>query len=105
MFRFYECLAIYIVMSAETRIYRPLRTKTHRCIVSSCKQTVAIARFQTKVQYVHIFFFFFGMGQVTDSGTMLQTGRSRVRFSIRSLAFPIDLILPAATMSSGRLSL
>jgi hypothetical protein len=35
---------------------------------------------------------------------MLQAGRSRVRFSIRSLDFSIDLIPPAALWPMGRLT-
>jgi hypothetical protein len=38
-------------------------------------------------------------------GTMLQSGRSRVRFRIRLLAFWIDMLLPAALWSCGWLSL
>jgi hypothetical protein len=34
-------------------------------------------------------------GSVVVCGIMLQTGRSRVRFSMKSLDFLIDLILPA----------
>jgi hypothetical protein len=33
--------------------------------------------------------------------TILQAGRSRVRFPMRSLDFSIDLVLPAATMAMG----
>jgi hypothetical protein len=35
-------------------------------------------------------------GSVVGSGTMLQAGRLRVRFPMRSLDFSIDLIFPAA---------
>jgi hypothetical protein len=44
-------------------------------------------------------------GSVVGWGTMLQAGRSRVRFQVRSLDFLIDLILPAALWPCGRLSL
>jgi hypothetical protein len=35
-------------------------------------------------------------GSVVGSGAMLQAGKSRVRFPLRSLDFSVDLILPAS---------
>ena len=44
-------------------------------------------------------------GGAVGWGTALQSGRSRVRFSMVSLEFFIDIILPAALWPWGRLSL
>jgi hypothetical protein len=44
-------------------------------------------------------------GTVVGWGTMLQTGRSRVWFLMRSLEFSIDLTLPAALCPWGRFNL
>jgi hypothetical protein len=40
-------------------------------------------------------------GIVVGWGTMLQAGRSRVRFLMGSLSFSVELILPATTMALG----
>jgi hypothetical protein len=42
-------------------------------------------------------------GSVVGSGTMLQAGKSRVRFAMMLLDYSINLILPAAEMSARNL--
>jgi hypothetical protein len=40
-------------------------------------------------------------GSVVGWGTILQAGRSRIRFPMKSLDFSINVILPARTMALG----
>jgi hypothetical protein len=54
---------------------------------------------------IYLQYFNGARGSVVGWGTMLQTGRSRVRFPVRSLDFLINIIPPAALWPWGRLSL
>jgi hypothetical protein len=49
------------------------------------------------------YLFYGARGRVVGLGSMLQAGRSRVWFPLRSLDFSIDLILPAAVWPWGQL--
>jgi hypothetical protein len=64
----------------------------HRCALSTGKYGVYLFVYGTQCGAV-------------GCGTVLQAGRSRVRFPTVSLEFLIDIILPAALWPWGRLSL
>jgi hypothetical protein len=54
--------------------------------------------------YLQLYKYLWVRGSVVGWGTMLQVGRSQVRFPIRSLDVSVSLILPAALWPRGRLS-
>jgi hypothetical protein len=59
----------------------------------------------TSAIFVYVYIFIGARGSVVGWGTALQAGRSRVQFSMRSLDFSIDLILPAVLWPRDRLDL
>jgi hypothetical protein len=80
---------VWIVMSCPSSCFK--RRTAGRILTKLCMHVMpfeATPYFPTARSGAH--------GSVLGWGTMLQAGRSRVRFSKRSLDFPIDLILPAA---------
>jgi hypothetical protein len=67
-----------------------------------------VYKLKSTVIFVNEITFYTGRLGESDSAvgcTALQAGRSPVRFSMMSLKFLIDIILPAAFWSWGRLSL
>jgi hypothetical protein len=53
-----------------------------------------------KPKFISTFFYLGARGSVDGWDTVLQAGRSRVRFPMRSLDFSIDLILRALAVAS-----
>jgi hypothetical protein len=68
---------------------------------NKCSNIICISPTFTCPIYWFYFFIVYitgARGSVVGCGTMLQAGRSRVRFPMRSLDFSIDLIFPAALL-------
>jgi hypothetical protein len=77
---------------SETKMF--VIIQKHTCFDLNLTPTSDIFNIICRYEVLHISVD--ARGSTADWGTMLQVGRSRVRFPMRSLDFPIDLILPDA---------
>jgi hypothetical protein len=82
----------------------PTRDDNDNMDIATDKQ-LRVLSYECSLNFAFLEFNVRARGRVVGWGTMLQAGRSRVRFLIRSLDFSVDLTFPSALWPWGRLSL